>query len=319
MHWRLSLPDEKPGWLRSILTGLAAAAIAALLRLPLQQAIGGELPFVTFFPALLAAAIWGGVGAGLICLGLGCAVAVAFILPHTDFVYLTWTLMAFSVSGGLLIIVGSALSAVIRELRRTELQMKAAEAKTQTLVAELAHRSRNGLAVVMSIVNQSAGKAECAKDVALIVNARLGAMAAAQDEVLRGGGGAALLASLLERTLSPFDLGRFCFQPSPELHVDGETATALALLTHELATNAVKHGALSSPGGKVEVTWNAGAGIVRLLWRERGGPPASEPRTRGFGTRLVDGVLKPHGGRAERRFETDGMVCEMDFPHVALS
>lgn len=317
MDWRRWLPNERSSLGRALLVGAGACAIGAFVRLPVRQAVGVDLPFVTFFPALLGAGIWGGMGAGLICLALDCAVSVAFILPRSDLPHTIWALLAFVVSGGLLVLAGSALASAIRELRETQRLMAAAQADLQTLVGELAHRSRNGLTVIMSIISQSVPKADTARELAAIVNARLGAMADAQDEVVRSGGDWASLSGLLERTLSPFDLGRFDFKPSPPLQVGRETATALALVTHELATNAVKHGALSSPNGKVELGWNAELDSVPLLWRERGGPPSSEPETAGFGTRLLKSALAQHGGRAERRFEADGVVCVIDFPHTA--
>jgi two-component sensor histidine kinase len=213
--------------------------------------------------------------------------------------------------------VGSALASSIRELRVSQSRLVAVEADLRTLVAELAHRSRNGLTIIMAIISQSARKAGTARELAETVNARLGAMADAQDEVVNGGGDSAALRSLLERTLSPFDLGRFRFEPSPPVHVARETAAALALLTHELATNAVKHGALSTPDGTVAVGWSAAADTVQLLWRERGGPPPGQSSGAGFGTRLLETALASHGGRAKRRFEADGVVCEIDFPNAA--
>lgn len=319
MDWGRWLPDEPPTLVRAILVGLGAAAVGAVLRVPLQYAIGADLPFVTFFPALLVAAIWGGMTAGLVCIGLSLMVVVAFLLQPAGSFRPFWSLLAFAIPGSLLARIASKLAATIRELRKSQHRMEVAEADLRTLVVELAHRSRNGLTVIMAIISQSARRAGTARELADIVNARLGAMADAQDEVVRGGGDSAALRSLLERTLSPFDLNRFNFEPSPTVHVAQETAAALALLTHELATNAVKHGALSSPAGRVELAWTAAPDTVQLLWRERGGPPPAEPSSAGFGTRLLDSALASHGGRAARRFEADGVVCEIDFPHVALN
>ncbi len=316
MDWRLWLPNERPTVTRAILAGAGSAAVGALLRVPLQQAIGADLPFVTFFPVLLLAAIWGGTLAGTICLCLSWAAYYAFFEPRTDPGHVVWSLLAFIGSGGLLVFVGSALAFSIHELRNSQRRMQAAEADLRALVTELAHRSRNGLTVIMAIIGQSARTAGSAKELAEIVNARLGAMADAQDEVVRGGGDSAALRNLLERTLSPFDLGRFSFEPSPAVHVGRETSAALALLTHKLATNAVKYGASSSPDGSVQVAWQVASETVQLLWRECGGPSPSEPTNAGFGTRLIDSALAQHGGRAQRRFEADGVICEIDFPHV---
>ncbi|HYE44616.1 MAG TPA: sensor histidine kinase [Caulobacter sp.] len=314
MAWRRWVPDKRPTVVRAFLVGSAAAAVGVLLRLAMQPALGNDLPFITFFPALLCAAVWGGLGAGLVCLTLCCFAGIAFYLPQADLPHVVWAVLAFLVSGGLLSLVGSALAATTRQLQETQRRMEAAEADLRTLVGELAHRSRNGLTVVMGIIAQSARKGGTAQELAETVNARLGAMALAQDEVVRGGGTFAALDELLARTLSPFDLDRFVFEPSPRFEVTPETAAALALLTHELATNAVKHGALSSPSGQVHLTWKAAPGSVQVRWRERGGPPVPGPGREGFGTRLLNNALASQGGRAERRFEADGVVCEIEFP-----
>lgn len=319
MAWRRWVRDEGPTVVRAVAVGSGAAAASVLLRFALTPLLGTDLPFITYFPAILGAALWGGMRGGLLCLALCSAATGAFILPRDDLLHLTSAVLAFLISGGLLAYAGSALAVTVRQLRASQRRMMAAEAELRTLVSELAHRGRNGLAVVMGIVSQSARKAGTAEELAEIVAARLGAMAIAQDEVVRGGGSAAALSELLTRTLSPFDLDRFDFQPSPPLEVLPETATAVALLTHELATNAVKHGALSVPQGRVEVAWETSRGLVRFRWREQGGPLVGRTAGEGFGSRLLKMALAAQGGKAERRFDRDGVVCEMDFPHVGVT
>ena len=91
---------------------------------------------------------------------------------------------------------------------------------------------------------------------------------------------------------------------------------------HELATNAVKHGALSVPGGRVSLSWSAdddddaAAGLLRLCWREAGGPPVAAPPTRrGFGSRVLEATLRGQlGGTVTRGWEASGLVCEAALP-----
>jgi two-component sensor histidine kinase len=87
---------------------------------------------------------------------------------------------------------------------------------------------------------------------------------------------------------------------------------------HELATNAAKHGALSVPAGRIDVDWRAdvAAGVLRLTWRESGGPSvAGAPARRGFGSRLVEATIGSQlGGTVERRWEEAGLVCAMTAP-----
>lgn len=180
MVWQRWLPDKTPTFAKAILAGSAAAAGGTLLRFALQPALGSDLPFVTFFPLLLAAATWGGMRAGVICLALSCAASMTFFLPDTDLLNPAWSVLAFLVSGGLLTLAGSALGSTVLELRENQRRMMVAESDLRTLVSELTHRSRNGLTVIIAIVNQSARKAETARELAEVVNGRLGAMAEAQ-------------------------------------------------------------------------------------------------------------------------------------------
>jgi two-component sensor histidine kinase len=113
------------------------------------------------------------------------------------------------------------------------------------------------------------------------------------------------------------------------LHVDGPTvrlrpraALSTALVLHELATNAVKYGALSNATGRVSLVWSIRAqpdgAWLRLRWRESGGPPALPPERKGFGTTLIDkGIAYDLGGSAELNFEPSGVTCIIEFPLAA--
>jgi two-component sensor histidine kinase len=84
---------------------------------------------------------------------------------------------------------------------------------------------------------------------------------------------------------------------------------------HELATNAVKYGALSNETGRVEVRWTAENERLRIEWRESGGPPVTQPTRRGFGSRLVErGLAGEMGGSAQLIFEPQGVVCVIEAP-----
>jgi two-component sensor histidine kinase len=112
------------------------------------------------------------------------------------------------------------------------------------------------------------------------------------------------------------ELGR-CRIRGHDLQLGARPAHALTLAVHELATNAVKHGALSTDDGGVDVSWQVeptrGGRHLRLEWREHGGPPVSPPQRRGFGTRLIERSLTAdEGGAVAFRFEPGGLVCIID-------
>ena len=195
-------------------------------------------------------------------------------------------------------------------------ERKLAEERRQLQMRELAHRGKNALSVIMAMVQQASRGAGSAAELAEVLMARLGAMSASQDLAMASGGRPVALSRLIAQVLSPFDLRRFAIDPAiAEVNLAGDVATGLALLLHELATNAVKYGALSTPVGKIAIAAEpAPGGAAVVTWRERGGPPATAPRRRGFGSRLAEAALAGVGGSVERKFAPEGFEARMSFP-----
>ncbi len=104
----------------------------------------------------------------------------------------------------------------------------------------------------------------------------------------------------------------------PRVPLRPAAAQAVSMALHELATNAMKYGALSVSTGQVRVEWglNDESGLLWLRWTERGGPPVdAPPKRRGFGTRVIEGTIRDQlRGRVERRWEREGLVCELHLP-----
>ena len=190
-----------------------------------------------------------------------------------------------------------------------------AEERRSLVMGELAHRAKNGLQVMMAIVTETARSADTVKGFEGVLVARLNAMAQAQDLVTASGGRPVQVSDVAERTLTPFGLTRFEMQPEiADLTVRNDVAGGLALLLHEMATNAVKYGALSRPEGRVSLkAEDAGPGMAALHWRERGGPRVEPTNRRGFGTRLLQAALRQHGGKVEPAFEPEGFSARMEF------
>lgn len=312
MAWRAPFPRARPTWATSVAFGLSMPVAATALRWAVASVFGYGLPFVSYFPFLMGAAIWGGARAGGIALVLSAA-AAGRLFFRTDDPLRPWALASFLVSGGVIILVGALLAEAVRLSRDREERLEAAEAQLRVLVGELAHRGRNAITVLMAIVSQSIRRAGSLEEAEHIINARLDALARAQDEVLKAGGGATSLAALLSRTLEPFDLAHFDIDCEGAVHVNPDAAAAVCLVIHELATNAVKYGALSGDG-RVHVHCGVRDGLSRVDWREAGGPSVTQPETLGFGDRLLRMALAPHGGSATRRFEAAGVVCEIAVP-----
>jgi two-component sensor histidine kinase len=162
------------------------------------------------------------------------------------------------------------------------------------LALELQHRVKNNLAVVEALAAQSA---RSARDVSSFLDGFLGrlrSLSAAYGLLGRGRDNVAEVGQLVAAALAPFDFpGRVAWS-GPPLGISGEQAVTLALLLHELATNAVKYGALSTSHGSVRVTWSKPIGQLALIeWREADGPPVHAAKTAGLGTRLLRRGLDP--------------------------
>jgi two-component sensor histidine kinase len=187
-------------------------------------------------------------------------------------------------------------------------------AETLTLlVGELQHRIRNLLTVVQCFVSQTESATTDGYRAAL--TARIVALSDAYNLIDRAREHRISLTELLERTLKPFAAVRKdrVYAAGPDVELEPGLALSLHMVVHELASNASKHGALSSSSGRVEVLWNLlrneGDRRLAVQWSERGGPEVSKPKHKGFGLRLITKVLT--GARVEMEFEPAGLVCRI--------
>lgn len=197
-------------------------------------------------------------------------------------------------------------------------ERKADEERRTLLMGELAHRAKNGIAILMAIVSQTARGQESVEGFLELIMARLQAMAASQDLVTEAGGRPVPLADVLAKALSPFGLSRVDLEPEmAQVTLRGDMAIGMGLLVHEMATNAVKYGSLSATGGRIAVGLDAAPeGRAAFTWREAGGPAVSPPAKPGFGTRLLQLVLRPQGGDVSFAFDPDGFRARVEFPTV---
>jgi PAS domain S-box-containing protein len=195
---------------------------------------------------------------------------------------------------------------------------KRAEKLQRVLTDELAHRVKNTLATVQAIANQSLVRAKSPPDFVSSFTGRLQALAKAHTLLTRTSmQGADVMELVSEQVLigAPND-DRISYS-GPLLMLDAQAAMHLALVLHELATNARKHGALSVPTGRLAVTWqvrtNGGCSLL-LSWKESNGPKISAPSAHGFGRTLIEQTVRAHGGDASVHYRRDGLTCEIKLP-----
>jgi two-component sensor histidine kinase/PAS domain-containing protein len=192
------------------------------------------------------------------------------------------------------------------------------------LLAELNHRVRNLLASVIAMVVQAERGAASAAELRDKLSARLHALSRAHHLLSATAWSEAGVAEVVRSTLEPH-LGaeptRFQIDGGP-FKVTSDTALALNMALHELATNAMKYGALTAAQGKIAIRWFADPdrpAFVRLIWVESGGPVVSTPERDGFGTRLLSRAFAACGGEAKVRFPPEGVVCELIFARADAS
>lgn len=193
---------------------------------------------------------------------------------------------------------------------------KRQELHRELLVNELNHRVKNTLTTVQSFAFQTLRNAASLVDGRLAFDARLIALSKAHDVLVRENWEAAGLIEVVTEALCAYSAvaeSRLLFR-GPDIRIRPKVALALSMALHELATNAVKYGALSTHAGRVELGWDTGTHF-QLSWTERGGPPVTAPRQRGFGSRLIEkGLSHEFSGEVDLRFETDGVVCTIRAP-----
>jgi two-component system CheB/CheR fusion protein len=193
-----------------------------------------------------------------------------------------------------------------------------ANAQPTMSVRELAHRINNTLAVVQAIINQTARATADPAAFVTAVNARIAAMAAANRSLLTSEWDGADLENLVrqELTMQGAAETRLSFS-GPRTALPPRDVVAFALVIHELATNAVKFGALSDVSGIVELDWSVAANgegrdVLSFVWRESGGPPVTPPSHKGFGSLLLERGIDDC--RVERDFAPDGLICRIALP-----
>jgi len=195
------------------------------------------------------------------------------------------------------------------------------EEHQQLLINELNHRVKNTLATVQSITSQTLRNAPTTDEAKQALESRLFALSRAHDVLTRENWEGAGLVEIIWEALSPYRHEREdrLRMEGPDVRLSPRMALAIAMALQELATNAVKYGALSNQEGKLRITWSLllrdGEERLRLIWRESGGPPVNTPQRRGFGTRLIERSLAQDlRGLAEIRFDPAGVVCTLDAP-----
>lgn len=198
-------------------------------------------------------------------------------------------------------------------------ERKQAETLQRLLMDELNHRVKNTLATVQAIAGQSLHRAKNPVDFVAAFNGRVHALARAHDLLTQTKmQGADVLDLVREQVVIGAANDNRISSSGPVVVLEAQTAVHLALVLHELATNARKHGALSVPTGRLAVEWEMQTSGRRndlvLEWQESGGPKVSTPKEHGFGSTLIERTLSAHGGEVSMRYGAEGVNCRITLP-----
>jgi len=204
-----------------------------------------------------------------------------------------------------------AVHDITRRVRNAERQ--------RTLMAELDHRVKNVLARVAMLAASTSKGSISVDGYVRSLNGRIQSMAAAHSLLSQSGWQNVGLAALVEKQLAPYARGSNIAIKGEDIILGAAEIQAVAMVLHELITNAAKYGSLSVPDGRICLTWervslNAGAKL-QLEWRELGGPPVAAKVPSGYGTSLIRELI-PHelGGTVDLVLAPDGVCCKIEIP-----
>jgi two-component sensor histidine kinase len=192
-----------------------------------------------------------------------------------------------------------------------------------TVASELRHRVKNSFAVVQALARQTFIKGTDSGVALESFLGRLHALSVANELVLDTDVATADLKDIVEKITAPYRSGRLTSLEveGPSIKLDGPAVTAVSMILHELCTNAMKYGALSSPQGRVLLNWSASAGGgFTLEWRESGGPDVIRPEREGFGTWLLRRMVADTlAGSIDLRYHSSGLYCRISTEELKAS
>jgi two-component sensor histidine kinase len=277
----------------------------------LDQIIPDQLPFVTFFRAVILAAFFYGLAPAILVTGLSGIVSTFWSDPTgaSPHIFYATAFLLFTTLSGVNV-------ALVHYLRMALARIKTHEERLAFINRELQHRIKNLFSVTTSICRQTITSGRPVEEMMDRVTGRIMTIAAAQDLLSPTEAKGAELTSLIKSlvaTLAPTPT-RLEMEGPPTL-LPAESTTPFALILHELTTNALKYGAWSVEAGKVSVKWRQEPAELVFCWREHDGPAIAPPLREGLGSSLIKSSLP--GAKVAHDLKADGLACEIRLPNSA--
>ena len=302
--------------------------VATVARAAMGPFIPSGPPLALVFPAVLISTLQTGWLGGLVTLIAfeaaawqlyipGLRITALGLMSAAERLTITFliSLVQLVIASRYRILARQAAAAEMATARAREEASEESADRLRLLVHEVDHRANNLMAVIQGLVTLS--NAESSAGLKQVIEGRLHALAKAHKLMSEARWRGADLDRLVTEELTPFGLGA-----SGRITVAGENvalssaaAQGMALALHELATNAVKYGALSNDAGQVRVTWSCTGEILTLRWDESGGPAVEKPRRRGTGLRVLERAFEGGlGGRTHLDWTPGGLQCRLEAP-----
>lgn len=303
------LPKAQPSFLKASIIGGGCAAVAGTARYFLEPYIS-SVQFITFFPCLVIAAILADYVAGGVVIAVALIFAVVrFFMDEDTWSSLLIAMGLFSLVSGLIIVVIHALHRAIRALHLTK-------EHCTLLASEMKHRVMNMSQLTHSLAQMTAMSSSDLDD---FLERFLGRNKALSEAHRLSAGDTDVPTSL--KALSTALMMPYAPQidlPTEDTSIPNEVAPNLALVIHELATNAAKYGALSTPNGRVSFSWTSTADGLSIRWQESGGPTVVPPTRIGFGSKLMREALAGVG-KIEMTYDPHGLQFQLFLPRQRKS
>lgn len=295
---------EPAPWLAYSFAVLLVGA-ALLLRWGLSFWRPDVLPFTTFYAAIIGATILGGRRPGLLAALLGGVLGGTIYFAET-------APAAFPINLGVYVIVSAVLIFGIEHYRSISIhyrklseRLTAEEDYRKLIVGELEHRLKNKLATVHAVMRQVLREQPAAW---VAVDQRIRALGRTDELIARTDGAGCEIGELLKLELEPYGPSRVSLLGEP-LMLPAKLAVTMALMFHELATNAAKYGAFSNGGGLLQVSWQRTGDRLSITWDESLGGVVAKPMNEGFGTKLLNSALNAFDGKVQVDYLTTGLHC----------
>jgi two-component sensor histidine kinase len=291
-------------------TGFAVFCLAlATLARWCMALLRPDIFFTPYFPAVFFAAAFGGLWVGIATALVGSALGLILNFSNTPIDSARLALMLIFLAVCALTLWGiEHYRSIAARQRGVARRLIEEEAYRKLVVDELQHRLKNKLSTVHAVLHQVLHDQP---QVWNAIDGRLRALSATDDLIAKVDGSGCDIKDLLLSELGPYDHVRFTLNGEP-LFLPAKLAVSLALIFHELATNASKYGAFASLRGLLQVSWSISDDRLTIVWDETEGPavgPVGEP---GFGTKLLNSALRPFDGKTEISYLKSGIHCAMN-------